>query len=398
MSKLKEFLQQAYLSEKKFQILLLIFILLPMASYHLLPYMGIYGSDLSMQFFFHHCEKLQPHAANLFELAGDMCNDPRNTHYAYPVLIFRFFSFLKYFDSFQPFYILWSSLIALTLLFQPFFWLQKYKKTSMLLIYFIAGILSLIQAPSYFAIERGGTDIVFLIPWMIAAYFGIKNKWFLSGIFMSLAALLKVYPAMAIMPIMLGLLFEEKSKTHFIKCAAAGIITAAIIVALDLELWKTFILTVIPYETKFTIGTNAIGHSLIGPFSKIFVYPVMIMFWWLFAQLFALKNYKKLAFAGTLALSTYFNGHSFDYNLITFFPFFYLCVEMYFDLNSNLRKDWRLMWGIIILCLTILGPSNFIFGFFKFTMRVKLLLELFSYALIIITILKTEKSKILWYK
>jgi hypothetical protein len=260
------------------------------------------------------------------------------------------------------------------------------------MIYLGIGLLSLTQAPSYFALERGGTDIAFLIPWMIAVYYGLKNKWVIAGIFMALAALLKLYPVMAIIPIMMGLYWGNKNKTPFFKCGITIAIVGITLFAFDWHLWKTFIFDVLPNETKYTIGTNAIGHSLIGPFPKLFVYPIMGMFWVLYARVFAINSiwFKKLSFAGVLVLATYFNGHSFDYNLITFFPFLYLCFELYFDRESPLTGNQHLMWGILILCFTILGPANSLLGHFKFIMRVKLLAELCAFALIPVAILKKE--------
>ena len=379
------------LSEKKFQIFLLIYVLLAPLSYHLLPYMGIYGSDLSMQFYFHHCPAMAEHSANLFQLAGAMCNDINNTHYAYPVLIYRLFSFSRFFETAQSMYYFWSTLLVLTLLVSPWFWLRK-RIGKFHFIYLGIGLLTILQAPSFYALERGGTDIAFLLPWILATYFALKDKWVPAGILMAIAALLKLYPVMAIMPIVLGLFLIDDKKNFFKLSVAIGL-TVIIAFSLDWHLWKIFILEVLPSETKLNIGTNAIGHSLIGPFSKFFAYPVMLTFWFLFAKIFALKTseMRKLAFAGVLAMSTYFNGHSFDYNLITAFPFLYLAFELYFDGESPYKGNKMIMWGIIILCLTLLGPANWIFSFHKYAIKTKLLLELVGFALIPTAILKFNK-------
>lgn len=377
--------------QKNYQILIFIYILMAPLSYHLLPYMGVYGSDLLMQFYFNNCSALSHGANNLYDLAGSMCNDAHNLYYAYPVLIFRFFSYAKLFNLHESFYYIWCGAIILTLLFQPFIWLKN-KGPKFYKYYFAFGLISLIQAPSFFALERGGTDIIFIIPWTMAMFFGLKDLWIFSGIFMAIAALLKIYPVMAIAPIIFGLFLTEKNKVNFLKCALAIIATVIIAFAFDWDLWKIFVFEILPREAKLTIGTNTIGHSLIGPFSKFFVYPLMIGFWILFARLFAIKNnhYKKIAFAGTLALSTYFNGHSFDYNLIAVFPFIYLSYELYLDSESPLKDNPQVMWAVILLSLTLLGPANIIFGQFKFTNKIKLLIEIFAYALIPINILIKE--------
>jgi hypothetical protein len=338
--------------------------------------MGFYGSDLSMQYLYNNCTSLSANAANLYQLTGAMCNDLHNAYYAYPTLIFRFFSFSKLFSNFQTFYFLWAALITMTILSIPYGWLKKPKWG-----YYILAILALIQAPTYYAIERGGTDITFLLSWMAATYFGLKNKWVPAGIFMAIAALFKLYPVMAIMPILLGLFFLDKKK--FFICGFSIAITVAVFFAFDWHLWKTFVFEILPHETKFHIGTNAIGHSLIGPFPKIFVYPLMFCFWYYYAKVF--KTHSKLAFAAVLAMSTYFNGHSFDYNLITIFPFLFLCIELYWE-----EKNPLIMWGILILLLTIWGPANLIFSPFKFLIRIKLLLELLAFALVPFAILRKQ--------
>lgn len=384
-------LNKPILAQTRFQIGLLLYLLLAPISYHLLPFMGFYGSDLSMQYLYNTCTNLSAYSANLYQLTGLMCNDAHNLHYAYPVLIYRLFSFTKFFNHFGPFYYFWLGLTTLTIVISPLVWLNN-RGTKFFLFCLGIGILSLIQAPSFFALERGGTDVIFLIPWMLAAYFGLKDKWSVAGVFMALAALLKLYPVMAITPILLGLFLEDKKKGQFFKCGFFIALTVAIVFALDWHLWKTFIFDILPNETKHHIGTNAIGHSLIGPFPKLFVYPVMAIFWILYARVFALKTtgYRKLAFSGALVMSTYFNGHSFDYNLITAYPFIYLCFELYLAKESPLKGNQQIMWGILILCFTLLGPANYIFGFFKFTIRIKLLIELLAFALIPLAILKTE--------
>lgn len=388
---IKSFFNRPLLSEKRYQIGLFLYIILAPISYHLLPYMGYYGSDLSMQYLYNNCPNLTASSANLYQLTGAMCNDPHNAYYAYPVLIYRFFSFAKFFDNYQTFYYLWTALIILTIVGAPFFWLNK-RANKFTVLYLGIGILSLIQAPSFFALERGGTDIIFLIPWMIAAYLGLKNKWFISGVFMALATFFKLYPVMAIIPIAMGLFLDNKNKIKFFKLGSAVALTVIIVFALDWHLWKTFVLDILPNETKHHIGTNAIGHSLIGPFSKLFVYPIMFFFWIQYAKVFALKTEwsKKLAFAAVLGMSTYFNGHSFDYNLITVFPFIYLCFELYFDQESPLKGNPHVMWGILILCLTIFGPANYLFGHFKYIIKMKLLLELVAFALIPFAILRKQ--------
>jgi hypothetical protein len=388
---LLKFFNRPLLENKKFQIGLLIYLLLAPISYHLLPYMGFYGADVSMQYFYTHCSALAEHSANLFQLTGEMCNNANNSHYAYPVLIFRFFSFTKLFSNFELFYYFWTTLIALTIFVSPFVWLKK-RNTK---VYLGIAALSLIQAPAFYAMERGGTDIAFLIPWMIATYFGLKDKWIISGIFMAIAAFLKLYPAMAITPILIGLFLDKNDqyKSKFFKCGITIAVVMVIVFSLDWHLWKVFLFDVLPIETKHHIGTNAIGHSLIGPFSKIFVYPIMVVLWVLYAKVFALKYSwnKKFAFAGVLAMSTYFNNHSFDYNLITALPFIYLCFELYFAKESPLKSNPIIMWAILILCFTILGPANYIFSFSKYIIRFKLLIELVAFFLIPIAILSNEK-------
>jgi hypothetical protein len=275
----------------------------------------------------------------------------------------------------------------------PFIWIKKknYK------LFIAMGAISLFQAPTYFALERGGTDLTFLIPWIAATILGINNYWILAGIFMALAALLKVYPVMAIIPIILGLFIDSKDKykLSFLKCGFAMLFTLILVFSFDFNLWKIFILEILPRESKLTIGTNTIGHSLIGPFSKIFVYPVMLYFWYMLIKVFSIKtyNYKKFVFAMALAMSTYFTGHSFDYNLISVYPLIYVLIELYFDSESPIKNSQNLLWSIILLILTILGPSNYIFGFFKLTNKIKLLIELMAFCLIPITILRNERSK-----
>ena len=391
---MQDLYNKPFLTERNFQIFLLTYFLLAPLSYHLLPFVGLYGTDLGMQYYYNKCALLSPNAENLFRLTGEMCSDPSNGRYAYPVLIFRLFSFANFFKSFQSLYYFWTALISITIISAPYLWMKKRNKKFWF--YLGIGIISLLQAPSFYALERGGTDITFLIPWIFATYFGLKEKWILAGVMMAIAALFKLYPVMALMPILLALFLDtsDKNKINFFKCGLAIGLTVLIIFLLDWHLWKTFVFEILPKETKYGIGTNAIGHSLIGPFPKFFVYLLMIVFWILYAKVFNLghRSYKKLTFAGVLAMSTFYTSHSFDYNLITAFPFIYLCFELYFDSESPMKNNQQLMWSILLLSFTILGPGNYIFGAFHFIVRIKLLLELLAFLLVPLAILKKEAA------
>lgn len=378
--------------------LLIAYLLLAPLSYKLLPYMGFYGADVSMQYNFHHCSLLENSSEKLYEVAGIDCNDPVNKYYAYPVLIYRFFSWAPFFTNFQSFYYFWTALLILTLLSLPFFWL-KTPNLKLGLLYFSLACLSLVQANSYYALERGGTDITFLIAWMIASYFALKEKWFLSGSFMALAALLKLYPVMAIFPILLGLLFQEKEKiksaffkTRLFYICLGLATTGGLVLALDYQLWSTFIFKVLPHEAKFHIGTNAIGHSLIGPFPKAIVYIVMFGFWFVLAKIFAQNDLrmKRFALAGTLGLSTYFTNHSFDYNLITLFPLLYIAGEFYFDKEFNLKNSKYYTIGFLLIVVMALGPSNLLFSHFKFLIRIKLILQIVGLSLMSYAVFKQK--------
>lgn len=384
--------------------LFIAYLLLAPLSYKLLPYMGFYGADLSMQYNYHHCSILQNDSSKLYDISGTMCQDNINTHYAYPVLIYRFFSWAPLFNNFSTFYSFWTSLIILTLLALPFFWLKKTSLKGKCL-YLGFGIISLTQAVSYFALERGGTDITFLIAWMIATYFGLREKWFLSGAFMAFAALLKLYPVMAIIPILIGIFIQEKAnlKTHFFQnrffYCSLGLGTIGILtLLLDKHLWEIFIFKILPNETKYHIGTNAIGHSLIGPFPKIVVYLVMLFFWLLYAKIFTHPDarMKRFAFAGTLGMSTYFTNHSFDYNLITLLPLIYIAGEFYFEKESPFRKNTSFSWSFALICLTAFGPSNLVFSPFHFLIRFKLIIQVTALGILAYTVWKEKNSAKNW--
>lgn len=359
--------------------------LLAFLSYALLPKMPIWGADVSMQYFFHKCINFDP-SKTIYAVSGNFCGDNINLFYAYPPIIFRFFSFSRLFNDYNNFYYFYVSLVFICIFSIPFI-MRKFFTNISISSSFLLSILLLFQAPSYYSLERGGTDIIFTIPWMFASIFFLQKKIAFAAILMCLSVLLKLYPAIAILCVTLSYIhFKKYLSKDFCIYALSGGVSTVFFILVDFNLWKDFFTIALTKANSMPIGTNAISHSLVGPFNKFIVYALMFYFCFSFSKLIASKNndLKALGLFTAIGFSTYFSNHSFDYNLVTIYPLIIFLIFSQIDDSNRLFRNKYLILSIALFILTIFGPSNLVFSAHKYTIKLKLLLQIISFQLIYI--------------
>jgi len=351
-------MKQTYRRPIKYTALsiLAVVLLLSVSSYKMIPFGNIDGLDFNNVYQFITCSEIikKDFAGNIYIASPAVCGDVNERPFVYPPLLYHSLSWVKLFPTFESALIGWRIFTILSMLLCLYFWVNNFRHYLYSLPF---TIILLMQFPSMFALERGGSDILIIIFWTIS-YSLFKRKYFyISGIFASAAALAKIYPIFSLAIITCSLLTKsflddpkkiisrEKISTKFI----IGVISAMILnTFLFRDQWFGFfklISNFASWETPLTYLSHSL-QSILAPkiFSKlIFLFMISI---WTIKAIFDKKNDPKISFAGTLAISTYYSNVTYDYNLITTYPFLVI-------IFSELIINWKWSRYFVLLALTI---------------------------------------------
>ena len=236
--------------------------------------------------------------------------------------------------------------------------------------------------PSLFSFERGGNDITVLWLILAACYGFMKKRWWLVGASMMIAALLKIFPGVALAAVLFaagtaifGSFFEKDStvKTTLRKNAFQVLVGAALAaVAAIFPLWEAYryyftkqIFLISKNLMKFFSTDTGINHSLKTAFGNqgyaiggflFFCGALALAFFvyglWKSKKEDAILKYQSLFSLTYLSLLCVYlpNINSFDYNLILGIPFFCLVV---FTPDSPQKKLITVASAVLLLGMTL---------------------------------------------
>jgi hypothetical protein len=243
-------------------------------------------------------------------------------------------------------------------------------------------VLLLFQYPFVFALERGNTDTVAIVFYTFAAFWFVRRRLSLAGAAAGLAAGFRLYPALAVMVVTAALLLAERSKArHIVKWGwlrfgggALGAFGATLLAFPKDSL--IYFRDVLPAYAKGFTPSCEFSHSVptfVGTeypaFAALIAIGLLALWAWASARAIA-RGEDWWALAGALAVSTYNQRTSWDYNLITVYPLLLLLF-----LRARRTDRWALMaFGVF----TIAGDRR-LFTFpnaHLFTPRLQLALEL----------------------
>jgi hypothetical protein len=190
--------------------------------------------------------------------------------------------------------------------------------------------LLLLQYPMIFLLERGGTDVPPLFLWTLAALAFTADELVLCGVLAGIAGAYKLYPMIPASIIGFALVRRDYRnwrvwQTGYARfgvglCATFGIINWFY----RDEARVYFKLRLPKFAAEFSAAAT-FGHSLVsyaGADHDLYPKFVLLLFFalWCFSAARAIALRPLLTFAATLAMSSYFAGTSYDYNLITTYP------------------------------------------------------------------------------
>jgi hypothetical protein len=319
--------------------------------YDALPWQP-WGMDLGNLWGYHHCAiRNHPYAAGWRAFGCE----PGHRPVVYPPLLYWSFAWLRLFDLVTAVRI-WTGAILAGVFASTLAWMdgepQPLARHWPKLLF--AGLL-LVQYPVMFGTLRGSNDVVVLVLWSIAFVLAARGRWAWAGALCGLATAIKLYPLIPTVLVGLDLLLTNRRR--FVRFTG-GVVAAG---ALSVALFARDTLEYLPILKQWS-GERLLpaiyGHALLAIVNVPHVGRVLtllLLFGWM-AAIFLRRHEPDvpMLFAGTVAISTYFAGTSYDYNLITAYP---LMVVLFNRAQAGRHSAWL---PLLLLIVSMLG-SRYLF-------------------------------------
>jgi hypothetical protein len=332
-------------SNQLFFWLLVALLLVSVASLRTIPFWPTWALDLQNLFQFHHCAGRN----NPYLMTGRACGDPSARDMFYPPLLYWSFVWVRLF-SFKVATKIWCTAIVLVMVPLARIWTDERVGWRA----WVFWILLVAQFPVGFAVERGNSDVLVVLVWSLAL--ALRGRPFWCGALMGVAVLLKLYPLLAVVVVVVGVLgeaFRGRSVRALWQIGAGGLVAAALGVALCWRQTLTYLHDQLPRFSNFHAYLTPYGHpmpALTAPDrAPATALSAILVVTWCVAALRRWRRDPVLIFAGGLAISTYFAVTSFDYNLITVYP---LLLVLF------LRTGWKPALLLLLGLVAVVGDRG----------------------------------------
>jgi hypothetical protein len=299
------------------------------ASVRSLPLLSPWGADLQNLHAYQRCF----HGGDPYLITGEACGDAWGRELVYPPLLFHSFIWLRNLTLESAMHV-WTSLTVLVFACAYYAWSRLSGRGAEAedrwdVVVFCA--LLTLQAPLIFLLERGGTDGVPVFFWTVAAYLFCRRKLGLAGAAAGIAAAYKLYPAIPCVVVTWALLVggwrtARFRKTDFVRFGGGALAAFVALNALFLRDARTYFGVELPKFVTVMREKIAWNHSLISfagadhaLYAKLVLLLLLVLWCWSAGR--SLFERPALTLAGALAMSTFFAATSWDYNLVTTFPF-----------------------------------------------------------------------------
>jgi hypothetical protein len=264
------------------------------------------------------------------------------------------FAWTRVFESFETAYGFWIVGLITILTLTSRIWFAVPKRN--VLLGAIFG-LALLQYPTFFAIERGNNDAWVVLVWTLA-FLAWRQGWSgTSGFLADVTALLKVYPVFSLLVIgagAAGLAWKDPHRNlrpvlKWFGGLALAVLVAALVTG---ESSRMYFGEVLPRFAQTINAPGLANHAILPRFqSQIWMGYLLcagMLLAWILAAYRTLERDPALAFAGALAISTYFSNVSEDYNLVTTLPLLFLMLGRSIEAPDG-AKSTRLIRGLTVL-------------------------------------------------
>lgn len=299
--------------------------------YTAIPFWKFLGLDFHNLHAFHNCE----FANSPYLVAGHKCKDILNRPLYYPPLLYWAYFWTRGLELNTAYYIFVAQLFLAMLVAFILIW-KTHISDQRFFSYpfelgkaFVFWSLMLGTLPFLFSLERGNSDSLVVLLWCCALYLFVKNQYFFWGVASAAIAFFKLYPAIPCVVLGLGFVLHSlktpsKDWKPIALALAGGTITCLCIFLSLYSQQTTYFFEVLPSFSKVQTGIGLYSHSVFGldalfPGASLLARALLLGSWLVFCAL-RIKSDPLLSFSGCLAISTFFSGTSYDYNLVTVFP------------------------------------------------------------------------------
>ncbi len=326
------------MNKKLFILFNFLILIISTLDYKTIPFYDRLGLDFSNQYGFHHCKD---DSKTIYKTPAIECPDFEARPYIYPPLLYVFFSWTRLFDSVDYAYYFFIILYVISFLAIIYIWSDKNIPS------ILFGLGLFITLPSLFLMERGNSDLFITLAWSLGYFFYSRKKHWKAGFFIAFSVFAKLYPVYGLIVLSGNLIRNFVKNVDVVK---SFIVSTLIILFITPYLWFIYIFDVLPKWMNSSLPLMNITHSLKAlPSGGGFLFLVILLLWFLASYKVNPKNIG-IIWSGCLAIATFNNGVSYDYNLVTFFPF---AIFMF----NYLRKSDH-----IILEILFLTACSFVFG------------------------------------
>jgi len=335
----------------KFLILVAILIIWTVAL-PAMPFMTPWGGDLHNVHIFQHCVA----GRSPYQVDATACGDVLGRPFYYPPFLFAFFRWTRPLSLETTMYI-WTAFMFASFAGIFYVWARKILREPgggerHEVVAFCA--LLLFQYPFVFALERGNTDTVPVLFYTLAAYLFVRGRAWLAGMAAGLAAGFRLSPAVAVIVMTGGLLWGRQyvGRWTWLRWSGGALTAFVLSFLVFFRESKIYLLDVLPVYAKQLSYAAEYSHSLptyVGDSFKHYakLMSIGLLFPWVWAiQRMLARGEVAIALAGSLAISTYVQNTSFDYNLISSYPLLLLLF-----LRAQRTDRWALLaFGLFAIC------------------------------------------------
>lgn len=315
-----------------YPVYIAIFVVLLILSIHgvtWIPFYSFRGLDLHNLFTFHNtC----PEWPIPYEKSGSQCGDTLNRPMYYPPLVYWLMGWTRFVNFYQADLYWGFAIILLTGLGTWFGAVTEKRKTHW--IWLLWGLL-LLQMPMVYAVERGNNDALIIPVFMLGAFCFHRGRVFISGALLATACWMKVYPVIPSVVLLAAFSIDRDLRRAYFKNFFFGFLASGIFWASVLfpDSYR-YVFEVLPPFAGAHGGFGVSSHTLYAGKTSVFVKLPYLAIW----TYFVIRLFKRdpiFVFAALLAISTFFQNISNDYNLITTYPFLFLLMNRLLRRSMN---------------------------------------------------------------
>jgi hypothetical protein len=326
-------------------------LVLCMASLQVLPVLTPWGADLHNLQVYARCAA----GRSPYGISGRACGDLWGRGFFYPPFLLACFRWTRSLTLEAAMHV-WTVFLIVSFAVIFWAWARKIARgpahgARHETVIFCA--LLLLQFPFVFALERGNTDTVNVLFYTLAAALFVRRRIWLAGMAAGIAAGFKLSPVIAVV-VMTGALlwaWRRVGAWTWLRFSAGALAAFALTLLVFFRDSKAYLFEVLPKYANTLTPLNAWNHatpSFIGGQYPGFAWMVCLglLAVWVWAGARAVgRGDHALALAGALAVSTFVQRTSFDYNLISGYP---LLVLLF--LRAQATNRWALLvFGLVAI-------------------------------------------------